>query len=377
MRLRWPTVFGGLVFAVCVSMVMRPAPVSRTPVSAEGPSAHVDLEEAPVPDLVRLSALVPPEALRCDEPIPPESIFVTSSRGRWEVSIYAHSSYNGAPAESGAEAYSWSYRVELTNTGSGTVQLLTRHMVMTSATGMVEEVKGAGAGGKLPVLRPGESFETSGVAQLRTDRGSLRGSFQFEPVPTAPDLPGGGSFSAHVGRLALSSSGRAEKVPCAPEADVLARMLPPTSVFNSFRVLASVSIEHAPGLSDSDLFTYAFVYDVQVHNGRGRPLVVHGREWTFLDARGVTRTESGVGLGGVKGVGKVRLEPGQALRYQGTFTLPTPTGIAAGRLVVTLDESDVDRTTFDVLIAPAGCSVDGTPVPPIEHSSFLAAVARL
>ena len=110
----------------------------------------------------------------------------------------------------------------------------------------------------------------------------------------------------------------------------------------------------------------ATVTPPQVHNGREKPIAIHWREWSFLDARGVLHTESGVGLGGLKEVGKVRLQPGQALQYQGTFELPTRTGIAAGRYAVALDEDDPDRTTYDIVIAPMGVSTDGRPVPPIE-----------
>ena len=88
---------------------------------------------------------------------------------------------------------------------------------------------------------------------------------------------------------------------------------------------------------------------------------------TPVDARGVLHPESGAGLGGLEAVGKVRLLPGQALQYQGSFTLPTTTGVAAGRFVVVLDEDDPDRAMYDVIVAPMGVSVDGRPVPPIEH----------
>ena len=95
---------------------------------------------------------------------------------------------------------------------------------------------------------------------------------------------------------------------------------------------------------------------IQVHNGRSKPIVVHAREWTILDARGVTHSEHGAGLGGLKDTGKVRLKPGQALGYQGTFQLPTSTAIIVGRYFVALDEQDVDRTTYEVVVAPMGAS---------------------
>jgi len=127
------------------------------------------------------------------------------------------------------------------------------------------------------------------------------------------------------------------------------------------------TVAYAAARSEPELRRFAFLYDVQMHNGRDAPLAVLGREWGFLDARGVLHPESGPGLGGLRQLGKVRLLPGQALQYQGAFTLPTPTGVAAGRFVVVLDEDEPDRAQYDVVVAPMGVSVDGRPVPPIEQ----------
>ena len=58
----------------------------------------------------------------------------------------------------------WAYTIKLTNHGSETVQLKTRHWRITDAHGRLQEVRGAGVVGEEPVLKPGENFEyTSGV----------------------------------------------------------------------------------------------------------------------------------------------------------------------------------------------------------------------
>ena len=44
---------------------------------------------------------------------------------------------------------------------SETVQLLTRHWIITDGTGRIEEVRGPGVVGKQPTLSPGESFTYS------------------------------------------------------------------------------------------------------------------------------------------------------------------------------------------------------------------------
>ncbi|EOD06118.1 hypothetical protein EMIHUDRAFT_106963 [Emiliania huxleyi CCMP1516] len=330
---------------------------------------ELDDDDALPPDLIRLSKPVPDAAMRCGTPIPPESAWRTT-HGAAAVAIFARAE-GGERRQSAPQSYAWRYAIEIENVGAATVQLLTRHMVTTTSDGRVEEVKGAGAGGRLPVLSPGQRYTTSGTATLTAPLGAMHGSFQFE------SRGGGGAFSASIGRLLLGDrGGRAQSVPCAPEADVLARELPPTSVFSSYRVLVGATVEYVPSRSDADLLRHAFQYDVHIHNGRAAPVVIHGREWTVLDARGVARTESGAGLGGVEATGKVRLEPQQGLKYRGMFELPTETGIAAARYVVTLeDEDEEDEATYDVLLAPMGVTADGRPVPHIAQNAFAAAAA--
>src|SRR5258705_5572769 len=60
--------------------------------------------------------------------------------------------------------YFWSYTIVITNTGGETVQLRTRHWIITDASGRKQEVRGEGVVGEQPVLAPGERFEyTNGV----------------------------------------------------------------------------------------------------------------------------------------------------------------------------------------------------------------------
>ena len=60
--------------------------------------------------------------------------------------------------------YFWSYTIVITNKGEETVQLRTRHWIITDATGHRQIVRGEGVVGEQPVLAPGERFEyTSGV----------------------------------------------------------------------------------------------------------------------------------------------------------------------------------------------------------------------
>lgn len=88
------------------------------------------------------------------------------------------------------------YTVLITNEGHETVQLVTRHWVITDAGGHVEEVRGPGVVGQQPVLEPGESFEYTSGCPLGTPWGSMRGSYQMV-------TPEGDGFEAAIGEFAL------------------------------------------------------------------------------------------------------------------------------------------------------------------------------
>ena len=76
--------------------------------------------------------------------------------------------------------YFWAYRVTIENRGGETVQLLSRHWMITNARGELTEVKGPGVVGEQPVLKPGESFEYTSGAPLNTPSGMMGGAYQME-----------------------------------------------------------------------------------------------------------------------------------------------------------------------------------------------------
>ena len=73
----------------------------------------------------------------------------------------------------------WAYTIDITNLGSDTVQLKTRHWRITDALGRLQEVKGPGVVGKQPTLEPGQSFEYTSACPLKTPFGSMHGSYQM------------------------------------------------------------------------------------------------------------------------------------------------------------------------------------------------------
>ena len=72
------------------------------------------------------------------------------------------------------------YRVTIENQGQETVQLLSRHWMITNARGELNEVKGPGVVGEQPMLKPGESYEYTSGAPLNTPTGMMGGAYQME-----------------------------------------------------------------------------------------------------------------------------------------------------------------------------------------------------
>ena len=85
------------------------------------------------------------------------------------------------PTRSSPQQSQWFflYTIRITNEGPVTAQLMTRHWIITDATGHVEEVKGPGVVGEQPVLAQGQSFEYTSGCPLTTPFGSMRGSYQM------------------------------------------------------------------------------------------------------------------------------------------------------------------------------------------------------
>jgi ApaG protein len=71
------------------------------------------------------------------------------------------------------------YTITITNDSQETVQLLSRHWIITDGAGHVEEVKGPGVVGQQPVLAPGESFTYTSGCPLTTPFGTMEGTYQM------------------------------------------------------------------------------------------------------------------------------------------------------------------------------------------------------
>ena len=104
-----------------------------------------------------------------------------------------HSPENSRP---GQGEWVFQYTVRISNRGTETVQLLSRHWIITDGADHVEEVEGPGVIGQQPVLAPGESFQYSSWCPLKTPTGVMRGTYQM----TTPE---GSRFDVEIAPFAL------------------------------------------------------------------------------------------------------------------------------------------------------------------------------
>ena len=113
------------------------------------------------------------------------------------VRVSVESSY--APERSSPASQQWFflYTVTIANEGGDTVQLKTRHWIITDADNHVEEVRGPGVVGEQPMLRQGESFTYTSGCPLRTPFGIMEGTYQMVTTD-------GEAFDARIAPFALS-----------------------------------------------------------------------------------------------------------------------------------------------------------------------------
>jgi ApaG protein len=103
----------------------------------------------------------------------------TSEAVTCNVRVEVESQYAPERSQPFQNEWFFDYTVRITNERDETVQLLSRHWIITDATGHTQEVKGPGVVGEQPVLGPGESFQYTSGCPLPTSTGVMRGTYQM------------------------------------------------------------------------------------------------------------------------------------------------------------------------------------------------------
>jgi ApaG protein len=113
------------------------------------------------------------------------------------VHIHVSARYSGEHSSPLTNHWFFLYTIRITNEGSARVQLLSRHWLITDATGELREVQGEGVVGKQPVLEPGEAFEYTSGCPLETPFGNMEGTYEMVRED-------GSRFEARIARFELS-----------------------------------------------------------------------------------------------------------------------------------------------------------------------------
>jgi ApaG protein len=130
-------------------------------------------------------------------PVPTEQMegsVITTDGVRVAVKT-AYLEHQSAPQ---AGRFVFAYTIRITNVGTRTVQLRTRHWIITEASGEVREVRGEGVVGEQPTLSPGEAFEYTSGCVLKSQWGTMHGSYQME-------REGGQRFDAQIAPFLLAA----------------------------------------------------------------------------------------------------------------------------------------------------------------------------
>ena len=116
---------------------------------------------------------------------------------KYEISVAAQTQYLADQSDPASSRYVFVYTITISNTGTVSAQLISRHWIITDAEGDVQEVRGLGVVGQQPLLAPGQSFEYTSGCALPTPVGTMKGSYQMVSEDGQP-------FDAPIAEFVLS-----------------------------------------------------------------------------------------------------------------------------------------------------------------------------
>lgn len=98
---------------------------------------------------------------------------------RYECSVTVEAVFIPEQSDIEHNRYAFAYHVKVTNTGSVPAQLISRHWIITEASGEQQEVKGLGVVGEQPLLNPNDHFEYTSGTIITTPMGEMHGTYQM------------------------------------------------------------------------------------------------------------------------------------------------------------------------------------------------------
>jgi len=96
------------------------------------------------------------------------------------INIAVETRYVADASKEHQQRFAFAYTVTIANDGEQAAQLINRHWRITDATNAVQEVQGAGVVGEQPRILPGKSYTYSSGSVLKTDVGTMEGSYEMQ-----------------------------------------------------------------------------------------------------------------------------------------------------------------------------------------------------
>ena len=115
-----------------------------------------------------------------------------------QIAVSALPTYLAEQSEANAYRFIWAYEIEIFNNSAEPVQLLGRCWQITSMSGRVDVVKGAGVIGLQPLIQPGKRFYYTSFCELTTPQGTMEGYYEMQTVREE-------TFTVNIPKFILSS----------------------------------------------------------------------------------------------------------------------------------------------------------------------------
>lgn len=96
-----------------------------------------------------------------------------------DIVVRVSVSYLPEQSEPDRGRWFWAYHIRIENQSHQTVQLLTRHWIITDGRGSRHSVEGEGVVGEQPMIAPGASYDYVSGCPLATPTGSMQGSYHM------------------------------------------------------------------------------------------------------------------------------------------------------------------------------------------------------
>ena len=115
-----------------------------------------------------------------------------------EIRVSAESLYQRAYSVPAKRQFVYAYRIQIENTGSTPVQLLSRTWEVIDGTGDRRVVEGEGVVGQQPVIMPGQAHEYTSWVQFETPIGAMCGSYLMQRMERMERFNTGELFEVEV-----------------------------------------------------------------------------------------------------------------------------------------------------------------------------------